>query len=132
MKDPQVIVSDRAAEHPAFRSWTRLHGNEVAPPKIEVLSQHKKTMVCRLSGLETAREDIIAKRSFREYIGVERMIYEDILPELPLSSLRYYGSIEDDDPSYGWLFIEDADGRQYAPRLKAHRIAAGRWLGILH
>jgi len=128
----QVMVSDRAAEHPAFRAWTRLHGSGAAPTKIEVLSQHKKTMVCRLSGLGTASEDVIAKRSFRQYIGVERMVYEDILPELTVSSLRYYGSTEDDDPNYGWLFIEDADGRPYTSRLKAHRIAAGRWLGILH
>src|SRR5207245_10088699 len=39
---------------------------------------------------------------------------------------------EDDDPNYEWLFIEDANGRAYTSRLKAHRIAAGLWLGIMH
>ncbi len=89
-------------------------------------------MVYRLSFSGSAREDVIAKRSLKQHVGVERTIYEDILPDLPVSSLRYYGSTEDDDPDYFWLFIEDADGRAYTPRLKAHRVAAGRYLGTLH
>ena len=90
-------------------------------------------MVYQLSGSGTTRGDVIAKRSLRQYAGVERTVYEDILPDLPVSSLRYYGSTEDeDDPDYCWLFIEDADGRAYTPRLKAHRVAAGRYLGTLH
>src|SRR5439155_4506526 len=133
MTEPKAIRSDHAAEHPAFRAWARVHGNQAAPTKIEVLKQTKrKTMVCRLSGSGKEMENVIAKRSFRHYIGVERIIYAEILPSLPVTSLRYYGSTEDDDPNYEWLFIEDADGRPYTSRLKAHRIAAGRWLGILH
>src|SRR5712692_10640813 len=102
MTDPEVIVSDRAAEHPAFRAWARLHGSEAAPTKIEALHiKQKKTKVYRLSGLGTVREDVIAKRSFRQSVEVESTIYENILPGLPLSSLRYYGSTEDDNPDYG-------------------------------
>src|SRR5207247_8031847 len=109
---PELRVRDRAAEHPAFRAWARLHGSEAAPKNIEVLhAKRKKTMVYRLSGLGTAREDVIAKRSFRQSVEVERTIYEHVLPVLPLSSLRYYGSTDDDNPDYGWLFIEDAAGR---------------------
>jgi len=133
MTEPKAIRSDHVAEHPAFRAWARVHGSQAAPTKIEVLKQTKrKTMVCRLSGSGTEMENVIAKRSFRHYIGVERIIYAEILPSLPATSLRYYGSTEDDDPNYEWLFIEDANGRAYTSRLKAHRIAAGRWLGILH
>src|SRR6059036_1048998 len=111
MTEPKAIRSDHVADHPAFRAWARVHGNQAAPTKIE---------------------NVIAKRSFRHYIRVERIIYAEILPSLPATSLRYYGSTKDDDPNYEWLFIEDADGRSYTSRLKAHRIAAGRWLGILH
>ena len=89
-------------------------------------------MVYRLSGSGTAGEDVIAKRSLREYFRVERTIYENILPDVPARLLKYYGSTEDDDPHYGWLFTEDADGREYNSRYKAHRIAAARWLGALH
>lgn len=89
-------------------------------------------MVYRLSGSGTTKEDVIAKRSLKQYFEVERAIYESILSDLPISSLRYYGSIEDEDPDYGWLFIEDADGRPYNSQSKAHRISAGCWLGTLH
>ncbi len=128
-----MIAGDRVAEHPAFKAWTRLHSNESAPTRIEVLrEERRKTKVYRLFGRGTTREDIVAKRSYRRHIGMERKIYEDILPNLPVSSLRYYGTTDDDDPKYGWLFVEDADGRKYTPRLRTHRIAAGRWLGSLH
>src|SRR5919108_4643249 len=134
MTDSQLIVGDRVAEHPAFRAWTRLHHGEAAPTRIEVLRQERrKTRVYRLSGLGTApSEDVVAKRSYRQYVEMERKIYQDILPSLPVNSLRYYGTIDDDDPKYGWLFVEDADGRAYTSRLRAHRIAAGKWLAILH
>lgn len=133
MTDSQIIAGDRLAEHPAFRAWTRLHPNEAAPARINVLREERtRTRVYRLSGLGTSREDIVAKRSYRRHIDMERKIYEDILPKLPVSSLRYYGTTDDDDQKYGWLFIEYADGRKYTPLLRTHRIAAGRWLGKLH
>src|SRR5919108_4077339 len=133
MADSQLIVGDRVAEHPAFRAWARLCGGETRTMKIEVLKQgRRKRMVYRLSGSGTAGEDVIAKRSLREYFRVERTIYENILPDVPARLLKYYGSTEDDDPHYGWLFTEDADGREYNSRYKAHRIAAARWLGALH
>src|SRR5207245_40671 len=114
------------AEHPAFRAWARVNGSQDAPTKIEVLKQTKrKTMICRLSGSGKQMENVIAKRSFRHYIGVERIIYAEILPSLPVTSLRYYGSTEDDDPNYEWLFIEDATGSACNLRCQATRIAAG-------
>src|SRR5207249_9035440 len=80
MTEPKAIRSDHVAEHPAFRAWARVHGSQAAPTKIEVLKQTKrKTMVCRLSGSGTEMEIVIAKRSFRHYIGVERIIYAEIL-----------------------------------------------------
>src|SRR5437879_9614852 len=132
MTEPKAIRSDHVAEHPAFREWARVHGRQAAPTKIEVLKQTKrKTMVCRLSGSGTEMENIIAKRSFRHYIGVERIIYAEILPSLPVTSLRYYGSTEDDDPNYEWLFIEEANGRAYTSRLKPTGFAADTGLGSM-
>lgn len=133
MPASQMIAGDMVSEHPAFKAWTRLHRGEAAPTRIEVLRQERrKTRVYRLSGLGTAKEGVVAKRSYRRYVEMERKIYEDILPSLPVSSLRYYGSIDDDDPKYGWLFVENASGRAYTSRLRTHRVVAGKWLGILH
>src|SRR5437667_10407533 len=118
MTEPKAIRSDHVAEHPAFRAWARVHGSQAAPTKIEVLKQTKrKTMVCRQPGSGTEMGNVIAKRSFRHYDGVERIIYAEILLSLPVSWLRYYGSTEDDHRNYECLCIEDAHGRAYTSRL---------------
>src|SRR5205809_6435655 len=114
MTEPKAIRSDHVAEHPAFRAWARVHGSQAAPTKIEVLKQTKrKTMVCRLSGSGTEMENVIEKRSFRHYIGVERIIDAEILTSLPATSLRYYGPPADDDPNYAGSFIAAANVRAY-------------------
>src|SRR5439155_23953756 len=100
MTEPKAIRSDHVAEHPAFRAWARVHGSQAAPTKIAVLKQPKrKTMVRRLSGSGKEMENVSAKRSFRHYIGVERIIFAEILPSLPVTSLSYYGPTEDEDPN---------------------------------
>src|SRR5205814_9582882 len=112
MTEPKAIRSDHVAEHPAFRAWARVHGSQAALTKIEVLKQTKsKTMVCWLSGTGKEMENVIAKRSFRHYIGVERIIYAEIIPSMPVTTIRYYGSTENDDLNYEWLFIEDVNCR---------------------
>src|SRR2546423_15052220 len=111
MTEPKAIRSDHVAEHPAFRAWARVHGSQAAPTKIEVLKQTKrKTMVCRVSGSGKQMENVIAKGSFRHYLGVERIIYAEILPALPVTSLRNYGSTEDYNPNYEGLCIVYANG----------------------
>lgn len=60
-------------------------------------------------------------------------MYGDILPNLPLSSVRYYGSSPEADGQFWWLFLEDVtDHPEYRPQLEEHRRAAARWLGIMH
>jgi hypothetical protein len=58
------------------------------------------------------------------------MVYEKLLRNLPLPSLRLYGFIEERD-CY-WLFMEEALGEEYCTANEEHRSLAGHWLGTVH
>src|SRR5207244_4047785 len=75
---------------------------------------------------------VIAKRCPRAQALLERTFYEEILPHLPVPTLRYYGSEEEPDTGFCWLFLGDADGEPYSPLLEEHRVLAARWLSLLH
>ncbi|MBV7336730.1 aminoglycoside phosphotransferase family protein [Chloroflexi bacterium TSY] len=75
---------------------------------------------------------VIAKRCRRTIAAVERIIYEEVLPHLPIASLRYYGFIEDANDAFCWLFLEDTCGVPYSPQIAEHRACAARWLGLMH
>jgi hypothetical protein len=66
-----------------------------------------------------------------ERAEVPRPGHEEILPRVPVTSLQYYGSL---DQAGGdcWLFLEDAGAERYSPADPTHRALAGRWLGLLH
>jgi len=72
---------------------------------------------------------LIAKRSAPASAALERGIYRDLLPLLPLRSLRYHGCLERDDQGFSWLFLEDAGDERF-PAAEAGVL--GRWLGTLH
>jgi hypothetical protein len=74
---------------------------------------------------------VIAKRCAATTAALERTIYEDILPHLPVTALRYYGCTQQDG-EFCWLFLEDAGRERYSPYRKEHCALAGRWLGLLH
>src|SRR5206468_9401048 len=64
--------------------------------------------------------------------GVERIVYEEILPRVMVPSLRHYGYLEEPDGQYCWLFMEEATGVDYSNLLAEHRAQAARWLGAVH
>src|SRR5207237_10167106 len=74
---------------------------------------------------------LVAKYGGREVAAHERIIYEQILPNLPVSSPRYYGFVEGQG-DYDWLFLEYIAGEQYSRERQDHSALAGRWLGLLH
>jgi hypothetical protein len=88
--------------------------------------------VYRLDGVGPGGSDVIAKCSSPERIRTEQLIYEEVLPGLPLPAVRYYGVVDESDAGRCWLFLEYADGEAYSPRDEEHRAVAGRWLGLLH
>ncbi|HEX7059677.1 MAG TPA: aminoglycoside phosphotransferase family protein [Solirubrobacterales bacterium] len=74
---------------------------------------------------------VIAKLNRRSSAEVEHTVYHEVLPRLPVPSLRCLGRV-DEDAELSWLFLECAEGERYSPALAPHRETAGRWLGALH
>jgi hypothetical protein len=60
----------------------------------------------------------------------ERSIYQEVLPSLPLPSLRCYGFLE--AGSTAWLFLEDAKQGSMIPPADRQPVALAQWLGELH
>ena len=123
-------------EHPAVKAWARLQpggGRSAAEPTgIVRLQKKKKGIVYRLEGVGPGYSDIIAKRSSPERLLKERLIYEEVLPALPIATVHYYGFIEDPADECCWLFLESADGEEYSALIDEHRTLAASWLGHLH
>jgi Phosphotransferase enzyme family len=120
-------------EHPAVRAWHRFAGDRAEPDSIQVLKRNKRhSVVYRLAGMLPGRATVIAKRANSDLAATEKIIYGQILPQLPVSALRLYGSTADDDPGLCWLFLEDAGQEMYSAEIEDHRILAGRWLGLMH
>lgn len=145
-------------EHPAVSAWRELRPEGLAPQRLDVMKvegpggvgvrakakdESRETTVYRLvrvgkvedprSEADRAASAVIAKRCRQSTALIERTIYEEILPNLPLPMLHYYGSVEEPTGGFYWLFLEDLSGEEkYQPHLKEHRVAAARWLGIMN
>ena len=117
--------------HPATRAWRRLRPDAGLPARIVALRERDKADVYRLDAALAADASVVAKHCRTPGGVVERTIYEEILPSLPVSALGYFGHVDDEDGSC-WLFLEQAGGVRFAPDLPAHRTLAARWLGLLH
>jgi thiamine kinase-like enzyme len=129
---PIEILQTDLLEHPAVEAWTELRPERVKPERIEVLKEKKKGAVYRLAGVGPGNSAVIAKRARRAKAVVERAIYEEVLPNLPVATFHYYGCIEEGDSRFWWLFLEDVGGQQYSPYVGEHRTLAARWFGVMH
>src|SRR5881396_3253109 len=118
--------------HPAVHAWRQLYPHSeprrIAPLRV----RQRKNKVYRLEGAGWAGTAVIAKRSRKADALIERTVYEEIFPRLTVPSLRYYGSLEDPDAEYCWLFLEEATGVHYSNLLAEHCTQAAQWLGLLH
>jgi len=95
---------------------------------------HSRSAVYRLVGAGPGGSAVIAKRCYHKHsesAATEHIIYERVLPRLPISALHYYGLV-DDDSDCRWLFLEDAGDESYASEIGEHRALAGRWLGAMN
>src|SRR4029453_17702500 len=97
------------ADHPAVLAWARLHGHKQLPDAADVLKTGKagRTSAYRLWGLGPGGGGVIVKCGSAAALEFERSIYQEVLPSLPLPSLRCYGFLE--AGSTAWLFLEDAE-----------------------
>ena len=146
---PSVVRPARSASgtrretllaHPAVEAWLRLSEDQPVPTRVAAAKvkpyKTRPTTVYRLEGAGLAGSTVIAKRC-RPADGVaERIVYDQVLPHVPLPGPRYYGAVahSGDGPDGGgyWLFLEEIHGDKYDVFLPEHRAAAARWLGILH
>ena len=137
-------------EHPAVSAWRELRLEGIIPRRIDVLKVEdpaegsarervkakkvsRKTTVYRLLRVGKAGSAVIAKRCQRRTALIERTIYEEILPNLPLPMLHYYGAVAEPNGEFCWLFLEDLSAdEKYHPHIKKHRVAAAQWLGIMN
>jgi hypothetical protein len=139
------ILQTDLLEHPAVKAWAELGPRRVQPDRIEVLKQKKNGAVYRLASVGPGHSAVIAKWCRHERAMIERTVYEEVLPHLPLPMPYYYGCIAEDPSSevdradrgeengrFWWLFLEDIGHERYSPFVEEHRTLAAQWLGAMH
>jgi hypothetical protein len=114
------------------RAWKKLYPKQEEPNFIDLLLEGRKSCVYRLDGVGPGGTAIIAKRCKAGEARVEQTIYQDILPNLPISSLTFYGVVAEPGTEFRWFFVEDASGEQVTYSLEKHRRLAARWLAQMH
>jgi hypothetical protein len=123
--------------HRAVLAWTQLGDPCTRPRSITVLKEplsdrERKPAVYRLDGAGPSGEGVIAKRDFSSLAATERTVYERILPHIPVPGLGYYGSIDEQEGEFSWVFVQDAGQHAYMRHDPVHRAAAATWLGTVH
>jgi thiamine kinase-like enzyme len=125
------VTTPNLPEYSAVEAWRQVQPRYSEPKSIEILKSKKKSAVFRLIGAGPGDTSIIAKRCVSPVALFERMVYEEILAGLQVSTPHWYGFLQETDGQYGWLFLEDGGGK-YDRTCAEHRALAGRWLGALH
>jgi thiamine kinase-like enzyme len=134
MKDlvPREILTTDLLQHPAVRAWNELQIETVEPTEIQTLKRKNKSAIYRLQGAGPNGSNVIAKRCLTKTALIERLIYEQLLKRLPFPTLQLYGFLEDENPEFRWLFVEDAGTNPYRPESQTHCELLAEWLAILH
>ncbi len=114
-------------------AWGELARERVEPSAVSVVkgSRSTKRTIYRLAGVGERGTDVIAKRCLKTTARLERLVYEQVLPRLPLTAPHYYGLVQEEG-EYDWLFLEDVGDERFSPLLAEHRRLAAQWLGTLH
>src|SRR5207245_2602292 len=89
-----VEIQTDLLEHPAVKAWSARQPARVEPESIHVLREGRHTGldVYRLTGVGPGGSTVIAKRC--PTASIERTVYEEVIPHLPITVPRYYGSRE--------------------------------------
>jgi len=134
------MVEENPDGHPAVDAWLALDSGNSRPAEIHALyaaklarkknKNKRKSAVYRLDCPGHGESVIVAKMCAPATAALESKIYEKILPELPISSLRYYGHVTQDDRH--WIFIENAGGMELDVNNDTHLELATRWLAAMH
>src|SRR5437899_1988833 len=102
---PALTRQPTLMSHPAVQAWRQLYPDSeparIAPLRVSA----RKPTVYRLEGAGPAGVAIIAKRSRASDARIERTVYEEILPNLKVPSLHYYGFLEGADGTCCWTCL---------------------------
>jgi len=134
----KLAVDKTINKHPAMEAWIRAGRHDGEFSRVQKLWEKKKgaiSSVFRLLPAGTGGRTIIAKRILQKYALKERLVYEKILPSIPVTSLKYYGFLEEVDSPDGkfcWLFFEDAGEREISIDANNEVSVLGNWLARLH
>jgi aminoglycoside phosphotransferase (APT) family kinase protein len=133
-KAAEAMLWGTLAWHPAAQAWTTVAPGARTPETIEVLRRGgKKAAIYRLVDAAPNEDGghVIAQRACLSKALIERAVYGDILPQLPVSAPRVYGFLRD-GPEFAWLFLEDVGRDRYDPADPTHRTLGGKWLAQMH
>ena len=97
-----------------------------------VLQRDGKSIVLRFKGKSPECTSVIAKIREAGCLNLEHMMYEEVLPKVPICTLRYYGFVSEKESGSDWLFLEDAGNQEYSAANDQHRVLAAEWLASLH
>jgi hypothetical protein len=128
---PLAIESTNLPAHPAALAWGRLGGGALSTVEMWRRPTRTSPSVYRLILAEDGHAALFAKHFPTTLPSVERTVYEEILPRLPVTVPRYHGACRTDDGST-WMFLEDVGDQRMTPDDPGHRALAARWLGVLH
>jgi Phosphotransferase enzyme family len=130
-KPPQALLLGKLTWHPAVRAWSGFADSPPEPESLEVLRKGRKAATYRLVGAGLDGGSIIAQRAPLARAIVDRTVYEQILPRLPVTAPRYYGYSEDGG-DFVWLFFEDVGRERFSKTEPTHRALATQWVGAMH
>jgi hypothetical protein len=129
---PPKLLQPDPLEDLTVKAWSSLQPECVEPERVEILREKREWAVCRLVGVGLDGSAVIAKRCTQADAVIEHTIYQEVLPRLPITTLYYYGLVEEPDGNFCWLFLEDAGGEDYSPHSEEHCALAAQWLAHLH
>lgn len=75
---------------------------------------------------------LVAIKSLASRSDKESLLYFSILPDLGVECPALYGFIEDDDPRYNWILIEEVYQNLYEPNRLEHIQLLLDWVSNLH
>lgn len=126
-----AVLWGKLAWHPAVKAWSDVAADPVVPESIEVLHPGSRSASYRLMGAGPDGGNVVARQVPVPQAALERALYEDILPHLPVAAPREYGC-RAEGAQGSWLFLEDVGGERCCLADRAHRELAARWVGRLH
>lgn len=130
---PIAVLREDLQDHPAVQAWASMWASQELPQRVEVLRRLASSEVYRLIGAGPAGHSVIAKRAPAAKTAIELLVYERVLPYLPVTSPRYYGSRPTDGPDGDrWIFLEDVGAERYSEANSVHLKMVARWVARMH